>query len=116
MEQLTVALLAARHVADLTARMHIDALWHAKQDPDEARWMLQRLAAEKRAARLALVATHDASWWDAATVDDIAAVYQGARIWSRDDADLALLEQRLVATLRCRYRISIEHSNRTSAA
>jgi len=101
---------AARHVADLTAQMRIDALWRAKGDPDEARWMLDRLAADLRTTRRALIASMDPSWWESAGIDDIAGVYQLAHAWSRDHPDIALMEQRLLATIEARFGVTLTSS------
>ncbi|MCJ1674468.1 MULTISPECIES: hypothetical protein [unclassified Rathayibacter] len=105
MDDLTLAIAAARHLADLTAQMHIDALWRAKTNPDEARWMLNRLAAGLRRTRAALTATHDPTWWDTATPDDIAHTYQLAHLWSRDHPDIAVMQRQLQATIEARHAL-----------
>ncbi|NRG41078.1 hypothetical protein HRK28_09090 [Rathayibacter sp. VKM Ac-2835] len=107
MDDLALSLRAAQHLGDLTAQMHIDALWRAKGDADEARWMLNRLAAELRTTRRMLEATQDPEWWDTATSDDIANTYQAAVTWSRDHPDIAMLMRRMTTELEMRYNLRL---------
>ncbi|KZX21168.1 hypothetical protein [Rathayibacter tanaceti] len=103
-DDLALAVRAAHHLADLTAQMYIDALWRAKNDPDETRWMLNRLAAELRSARTVLAATQDTDWWESASVDAIAHACQLARTWGRAHPDIAGWERQLLATIEGRTR------------
>lgn len=109
-DRIVFSIRAARHVADLTAQMRIDALWRSKGDPDEARWMLDRLAADLRTTRRVLIACMDSTWWESASAEDIVGVYQLAHAWSRDHPDIALMEQRLLATVEVRYGVTLTSS------
>ncbi|NQX17994.1 hypothetical protein [Rathayibacter sp. VKM Ac-2857] len=102
---ITLALHAARHIADRTTQMHIDALWQAKSDPDEARWMLHRLSTEREHAQRALLDTLESGWWDRAGIQDIAHTYEQGRIWSRDDPEIDRLVNNMLYTIRRRFEL-----------
>lgn len=102
---ITLALHAAQHIADRTTQMHIDALWQAKSDPDEARWMLHRLSAEREQAQRALLDTLESGWWDRASIQDIARAYEQGRIWGRNDPGIDRLVHNMLHTIRQRFEL-----------
>lgn len=102
------ATVAAAVVAgDSRLNRHIAALWAAKSDPEGARALLAVLAVERRTIEDDLIAARDPEWWSSASAEQIGAVIEGARVWSRSDPDCDELARLFASELRVRFGIDV---------
>ncbi|WP_240201457.1 hypothetical protein [Cellulosimicrobium cellulans] len=102
--QLRVLVTAAGQVGERIARMREEALRRSQaRNEQQARELQSRFEAERRAARAELGNVYRSDWWDRASVDEVAQMYQVARAWAREDPDAVRAEQQMRTEMRTRY-------------
>lgn len=108
-DSLRVALTIAAQFAERIARLREQgARQRTAAASQEARELQARFDSERHAARAALTPVKQTGWWNTAGVEEIAAVYETARVWREHD-DVA---ERAVDTIRTevqdRYGIDVD--------
>ena len=73
----------------------------------ERRRLTDRLDAERAAARSSVVGVEGERWWDRATPEKIAQVWQTAQTWRDLDPDLARVGDEIVEQVQARYGIDV---------
>jgi len=74
----------------------------------EARELQARRAAEWQATRADLAATTRPDWWDRATVEDIAHIYQTATAWAPVEAEAGRYRDTMREQIRTRYGVDVD--------
>lgn len=81
--QIRMLVTIAARVAERIARARAQALRNsAGGDEHEARQLRARIAAQRAAAQADLAKVHQSSWWDAASLPQVAEAYQVASTWA----------------------------------
>lgn len=98
--QLRMLVTIAARVAERVARARAQALRNsAGGDEHEARQIRARIAAQRAAAQADLAKVHQSSWWDVASLPQVAEAYQVASTWAGEgeffDTAKATIEREL---------------------
>lgn len=73
----------------------------------EGRRLADRLEAERAAARSSVVGVEGDRWWDRATPEKIAQVWQTTQTWRDLDPDLARVGDEIVEQVQARYGVDV---------
>lgn len=115
--QLRIAVTAAGRIGEALARAREDAARRAQaQSEHEARELLSRFEAEKRAARVELGSVYRSEWWDRATPEQIGGALTTARAWGSEDPEAVRAEGRIRDELRTRYGVDVNNTGADPAA
>lgn len=115
--QLRIAVTAAGRIGEALARAREDAARRAQaQSEQEARELLSRFEAEKRAARVELGSVFRSDWWDRATPEQIGGALITARAWGSEDPEAVRAEGRIRDELRTRYGVDVNNTGADPAA
>lgn len=104
--QVRIAVLAAQHVGDAIARMHVSSLAESASSAREHQWLCARLDQEYQDARRILLRTLDSEWLVTSPAQDLIELYEVARIWRDRHLEVAQAEVRLLNTFRTRFGLS----------
>lgn len=106
--QLRIALSAAAQLGTRFARLREELARNQQATTErQSRELRARFDAERSAARAELAPVHDRSWWDAASVEQIASVHETATAWQGIDEDADRARDRIAAEVRERYGIVV---------
>lgn len=107
--QMRVALMAATQVAEKFSRLREELARRAQaQTEQQTRELRVRFDAERNAARATVAPTARPEWWNTASVQDVAEMYQTARAWEPVDEDLAQAAQHMRDEMRDRYGVDVD--------
>lgn len=107
--QLRMGLLVAGRVAEELARMRELAARRAEQESVQAARDLQdRVAAERAAARAALIPLERDAWWERAQPRDIEQAWQSARQWEDVEPDARRATETIREQVQKRYGIDVD--------
>lgn len=109
--ELRVALMTAAQVAQTVARARRQAIQDAtSRSLEQARTVQAEVDAERAGARAELAGVHQSSWWDQASEQDVARVYETAVAWRENDDAAREAESRIRQELRDRYGIEVNET------
>jgi len=107
--QMRVALMAATQVAEKFSRLREELARRAQaQTEQQTRELRVRFDAERNAARATVAPTARPEWWNTASVQDVAEMYQTAHAWEPVDEDLAQAAQHMRDEVRDRYGVDVD--------
>jgi hypothetical protein len=107
--QMRVALMAATQMAEKFARLREELTRRAQaQTEQQTRELRVRFDAERDAARASVAPTARPEWWNTASVQDVAEMYQTARAWEPVDENLAAAAQHMRDEVRDRYGVDVD--------
>lgn len=107
--QMRVALMAATQVAEKFSRLREELTRRAQaQTEQQTRELRVRFDAERNAARATVAPTARPEWWNTASVQDVAEMYQTARAWAPVDGGLAQAAQHMRDEVRDRYGVDVD--------
>lgn len=107
--QMRIALMAATQMAEKFSRLREELARRAQaQTEQETRELRVRFEADRNAARAAVAPTARPEWWNTATVQDVAEMYQTARAWEPVDENLAAAAQHMRDEVRDRYGVDVD--------
>ncbi len=88
--QMRIALMTATQMAEKFSRLREELTRRAQaQTEQQTRELRARFEADRNAAHAAVAPTDRPEWWNTATVQDVAEMYQTARAWEPVDENLA---------------------------
>lgn len=115
--QLRVALTVAAQLGARFARIREElARTRQAQTEQQNRELQARFDAERAAARAELAPVYDRTWWDAATVDQIAGVHETATAWHGIDPEVDRAGERIAEEVRDRYGLDVQRLDADPAA
>lgn len=116
-ELFRVALMAAGQGTELVLRARMEKERHllAQARADEAYAQATRTA-ERDAARVVFLAPGQESWWEKASVDDVAVAWSTADAWSRYDPQAAAARDAIARTTARRWGVDIQAVARKARA
>lgn len=107
--QLRMGLLVGGRVAEELARLRELAARRAEQESVQAARDLQdRLAAERAAARAALIPLERDAWWERAQPGDIGQAWQTARQWDSVEPDARRAAETIREQVQKRYGLDVD--------
>ncbi|MBX3196286.1 MAG: hypothetical protein KF727_14460 [Microbacteriaceae bacterium] len=110
--EMRTALMAAMQGAQVLMRMRQAAQERAaRAEMAEAKRLQERFAAERQTAAAALAPVHQSSWWDQASTEDVAQMYETAVAWRDEDPAARSAQERINRELRDRYKVEINESS-----
>ncbi len=114
---LRVGLTAAGRVAERVARDREAAARAGQASREqEARELQGRLDAERSAARALLAPAEQADWWQSASPEQVATVWQHALAWQTIDPDAQRTADRVRREVRERYGVDVDEPRADPAA
>ncbi|HWU45704.1 MAG TPA: hypothetical protein VN133_02985 [Humibacter sp.] len=115
--QLRVALTVAAQLGARFARIREElARTRQAQTEQQNRELQVRFDAERAAARAELAPVYERSWWDAASVEQIANVHETATAWHGIDPEADRAGERIAAEVRDRYGLDVQDLDADPAA
>ncbi|MCE0459446.1 hypothetical protein [Curtobacterium flaccumfaciens] len=107
--QMRVALMAATQMAEKFSRLREELTRRAQADTEQRTHELRvRFDAERNAASATVAPTARPEWWNTASVQDVAEMYQTVRAWEPVDEDLAQAAQHMRDEVRDRYGVDVD--------
>jgi hypothetical protein len=107
--QMRIALMAATQMAEKFSRLREELTRRAEaQTEQQTRELRARFEADRNAARATVAPTARPEWWNTASVQDVAEMYQTARAWEPVDEDLASAAQHMRDEVRDRYGVDVD--------
>jgi len=107
--QMRIALMAATQMAEKFSRLREELTRRAEaQTEQQTRELRARFDADRNAARATVAPTARPEWWNTASVQDVAEMYQTARAWEPVDEDLASAAQHMRDEVRDRYGVDVD--------
>lgn len=106
--QLRVALTVAAQLGARFARIREElARTRQAQTEQQNRELQARFDAERAAARAELAPVYERSWWDSASVEQIAGVHETATAWHGVDSEADRAGERIAEEIRDRYGLDM---------
>jgi hypothetical protein len=107
--QMRIALMAATQMAEKFSRLREELTRRAEaQTEQQTRELRARFDADRNAARATVAPTARPEWWNTASVQDVAEMYQTARAWEPVGEDLASAAQHMRDEVRDRYGVDVD--------
>ncbi|MCU1416161.1 MAG: hypothetical protein JWP32_335 [Schumannella sp.] len=115
--QLRIALTVAAQLGARVARIREElARTRQAQTERQNREVQARFDAERAAARAELAPVYDRTWWDTASVDQIAGVHETATAWQGIDPEADRAGERIAEEVRDRYGLDVQNLHADPAA
>lgn len=115
--QLRIALTVAAQLGARVARIREElARTRQAQTEQQNRELQARFDAERAAARAELAPVYERTWWDAASVDQIAGVHETATAWHGIDPEADRAGERIAEEVRDRYGLDVRDLDADPAA
>ena len=115
--QLRIALTVAAQLGARVARIREELARTRQAQTDQQNRELQaRFDAERAAARAELAPVYERTWWDAASVDQIAGVHETATAWHGIDPEADRAGERVAEEVRDRYGLDVQDLDADPAA
>lgn len=115
--QLRIALTVAAQMGARLARLREElARTRQAQTEQQNRELQVRFDAERAAARAELAPIYERSWWDAASVEQIADVHETATAWHGIDPEVDGAGERIAQEVRKRYGLDVRNLDADPAA
>lgn len=107
--QMRIALMAATQMAEKFSRLREELTRRAQaQTEQQTRELRVRFDADRNAARATVAPTARPEWWNTASVQDVAEMYQTRRAWEPVDEDMASAAQHMRDEVRDRYGVDVD--------
>ncbi|MBN9629711.1 MAG: hypothetical protein J0I18_03745 [Actinobacteria bacterium] len=108
--QLRIALTVAAQMGARLARLREElARTRQAQTEQQNRELQVRFDAERAAARAELAPVYERSWWDAASVEQIANVHETATAWHGIDPEVDRAGERIAQEVQERYGLDVRN-------
>lgn len=115
--QLRVALTVAAQLGARFARIREElARTRQAQTEQQNRELQARFDAERAAARAELAPVYERSWWDSASVEQIAGVHETSTAWRGIDPEADRAGERIAEEVRDRYGLDVQNLDADPAA
>lgn len=115
--QLRIALTVAAQMGARLARLREELSRSRQAQTEQQNHELQvRFDAERAAARAELAPVYERSWWDAASVEQIANVHETATAWHGIDPEADRAGERIAQEVQERYGLDVRNLDADSAA
>jgi len=115
--QLRIALTVAAQMGARLARLREElARTRQAQTEQQSRELQVRFDAERAAARAELAPVYERSWWDAASVEQIANAHETATAWHGIDPEADRAGERIAQEVQDRYALDVRNLDADPAA